>query len=200
MEYYWLAPLDQRHNNYILHEECVDAQERRRLRLRKSYRSMACEGCGKIDEDVAIRQGISPAVSIQSSADFLSSTDNIICISGRLKKFIREHDIGGLEFAPLPGDCNYFAVLPTREVETDVNRCGMRFVSPCDVCGRFRETCFLPALESIQLPASHLWMVCPAIRSESVLGRDYWYLASQEVFRALMEQQFTGIDFHIKPA
>ena len=74
MKYFWLAPKDQRHNNWIIY------RENRNLTLREGYRGLACAGCHKVDEEAAIQSGIDADVKIRSRSDILEPDDGFLAV------------------------------------------------------------------------------------------------------------------------
>lgn len=193
MKYFWLTPRDQRFNNWIFYSESMESG----VRLREEYLSLKCPKCNKIDELAAIDLGVSPGVRIRSRVDYLVSDDGIVCISAAGRRVLEEANIDGIRFVSLPGDSKYSLLLPQVFLPTDRERAGIEFLRQCPVCRRFRETCCLPVAASMQLPEKGKVLGCPDIENESTRGREFWFLASEEVVSLFRENKLSGIEYSL---
>lgn len=190
MKYYWLVPKGQRHNNWIFSEEVPEVG----VRLRERYRPLQCTQCKKIDERSAIRD-VAGDVRIRSRSDYLITDDGIVCLSAAIQRFLSESMVEGLQFLSIPGCDDYSIALPASLISTNINKVGMEFHRPCPACGRFRETCFFPALASLTTPSKDLAILCPDVPLEGSRGRKFFYLATQEVVALLRSRKTTGVEY-----
>lgn len=194
--YYWLVPKDQRHNNWILYNDSLETG----VILRPRYAGMQCSSCRKLDETAAIKfKGIDPDVRIHAKSDYLSTDDGFICISRKAYEIVVYHEIGGWNFIPLPGDHHYLIALPERELVTDMQKVGMEFHAKCPKCGRYRETCGFPRLESMQLPESPKTVCCSGVWFENIRGRCFWFLVHQEIVKIFKAHRLTGLEYMKAP-
>ena len=193
MKYFWLSPKNQRHNNWLFYTESMETG----IRLREQYVPLQCAKCKKFDQIAAIDIGISPDVKIRSKSDYLISSDGLICVSEAAQKVLLEVCPTSVRFVPLPGDSRYSILLPTSFVPTDPAKSHMEFHRPCQLCGRFRETCLFPALASMSLPSGSNVFACPDLALEGYRERRFWFLASEDVVSALRAAKLSGVEYRL---
>jgi hypothetical protein len=190
--FFWLSPRDQRHNNWIFYKESARAG----VRLREELLSLQCPKCRKIDELAALETPISKEVKIRSKSDYLITDDGLICMTMTAQSVVLDAGVSGLRFIPIPGDCRYSIVLPAEFILTTRDKVGMEFHRPCPACGRYRETCGSPAIESLSLTADTRSIVCPDVPIERTRSRQFWYLASEDVVSLFRDKALTGLDYN----
>lgn len=190
MKYYWLTPKDQRYNNWLLYTESSSG-----VSLRPEYKDLACSKCGKLDELEAIERGISPDTTLRTSSDYLMTDDGFVCVSEALRETLTSSGVSNITYLTIAGKTDYFIALPSVVSATDKETCDIEFHRPCGECTRFRETCFFPALESLDIPTDALALVSPAISLESVRGRKFWFCASSDVVTILKASKSKGLDY-----
>jgi hypothetical protein len=194
MKYYMLFAKDQRAQNWVLRfidkkADCV--------KFRAEYEGLRCTGCGKVDEFAALRQGVVPEVGIRSRFDFVESSDGVLCVSRRLREVLEENGIGGLEYIEMPGDENYFAVLPTCLVETDVSKAGYTVLGVCALCGRAKERSGLPPLGAMRVPGDVKTFFEPSVQLESTYMRRDLLCASVVVVGVMKKSKVTGVEYSL---
>ena len=190
MKYYWLAPKDQRVNNWILHREhSITGVE-----LREQYRGLRCEKCNKLDELAALELGIDDQTRIRSRSDYLITDDGFICVSNLTRHVIETNGVHGVYFRILSDD-RYAIALPIELAKTNREIAGMEFYRQCLSCGRYRETCLFPTIASIETPSSTLAVICPEIKFEGTIGRKFWYLATQDIVKIFRANKISGVEY-----
>lgn len=192
MKYFWLAPKDQRFNNWIFYRESNESG----VRLREEYSSLECPKCHKIDEIAAIELGVSPEVRIRSKSDYLLSDDGLVCVSTSAQKVFAEMSTDSVRLVPLSGDSRYSILLPTNFALTERGKAGMELHRVCPSCGRFRETCASPAVASLTLPDQETVIACPDIALENSRGRTFWFLVSEDATSALRAAKLSGLEYN----
>ena len=190
MKYYWLTPKDQRRNNWILHCETASG-----VSLRTKYADLQCTKCRKVDELVAIERGIDADVSIYSKSDFLTSDDGFVAVSKRFRDSLASHNVSNISFVSIPASDNYFIMLPNAFAAIVSDNVGMEFHRKCTTCGRFRETCFFPVLESFAVNPDPLALNVPGVNQENTRGRQFWFCGSNELVSVLKPQKLKGLEF-----
>jgi hypothetical protein len=190
MNYFWLAPKDQRLNNWILHVESDDG-----VRLRDRYAGLACSRCRKLDELQALSLGIDADVRIRSRSNFLQTDDGFVCMSADLWQYLTDHALSGASGIAIPGDERYTLVIPEGEDHVDPDRSGMEFRRACGMCGRTGETCLFPALEAMDLPEDPFALICPSVPMENRSCRQFWFLAAAPLVNLFKKQRVRGVEF-----
>ena len=190
MKYYWLTPKDQKRNNWILHRETTSG-----VSLRSEYADLQCNKCLKVDELAAIERGIDADVSIHSRSDFLTSDDGLVAVSKRFRDSLASHNVSSVSFVSIPASGNYFIMLPNSFAPIISDNVGMEFHRECPACGRFRETCFFPVLESFAVNLDPLALNAPEVNQEKAGGRQFWFCGSNELVSVLKRQKFKGLEF-----
>ncbi len=191
MNCFWLIPEDQRFNNWILHHDSPDVG----VSLRERYASYACKKCKKVDEEAAIADGIDREVTIQSKSDFLTTDDGFICVSQRLKELLEDQSVQGVRYLSLPADDRYMVAMPSSCLDTNLEKVGMECHRPCPVCGRYRETCFFPSLQSIAVPEEPNDLYCPSVFIENTGGRQFLFFTSEDTVRILRSGKISGLEY-----
>ena len=192
MKYFWLVPKGQRHNNFILFH---DADGSRPVTLRERYLDLQCKRCKKLDADVALQRGLEAGISIRARTDYVACDYGLVAVSKRFRGLLREHSIGGITFAELPSDDNYAVVMPDIVADTDIETCGMELHRRCDACGRYRETCFLPAITSMQLPDRDSVIFSSSVPPENTRTSSSWFLAAKSVVDILKRNKVSGVEY-----
>jgi len=190
MKYSWLSPRDQRHNNWILYTEGDNG-----VALRDPYLELQCTKCGKVDELTAVERGLDENVTITSKSDYLISDDGFICVSDRFRSLLAEECISNVTFIPITDSPTHYLMLPDAFASATEASSGMEFLRPCPMCGRYRETCLFPMLQSFETGNDPLRLLVPSIAIEGVRGRKFWFCASQQIVAALKAHKPKGLEF-----
>lgn len=193
MKYFLLSAKDQRRQAFVLFEF------RDRLTLREQYAPLRCPFCRKINENLALEQGIHSSVRVPSKDDFVRSGDGFIFFSRRLLRFLEAAEVGGFKHYFLPGDPDYVIATPSCLVPTDRQKMAIRVHRGlCPDCGRPKETTLLPTLSSLTLPPQRLILFASEVWAENSRGRVTWFTTTQEVVEIMEKNSVTGVEF-IKP-
>ena len=190
-KWYWIVPKDQRYNNWILHAD----NPKTGRRLRDRYSDRVCPRCHKLDEFEALKGGIDNDVAIRSRSDFFRTDDGFYVVSSKAKGIVESSQLSSVQFFSLPGTDEFHILMPTEFVATDTDNAGMEFHRSCNHCGRFRETCGLPSLDSLSITENGPSLICPDIAIENVLGRVYWYLIPEDIKRLFQETRLSGVEY-----
>lgn len=189
MRYYWLCPRGQRRNTWIFFEEHA-----RGVTLRKKYKQFQCSGCGKINEDEALRLPVGD-VRVNAKADFLVTDDGVPCVSDRFIEVAEAAGLSGLAFKRLPAS-GYSLALPVVFAKTDFERAGFQVEQPkCSVCGRYRGVYVGPMLASMGVPTNPLEIFSSDIANENQRGRVTRLFASDDAVHVLRKASVSGVFF-----
>lgn len=163
--------------------------------LRDEYRSLSCTGCGRVDEFAALRVGVADDVKIRSRKDFVATADWFISVSDRFREILEKERVVGAEFVAIPRASDRFILLP-QLAPTEASKSGMKFIgTPCQTCGRYRESIYRPALSAMLIPPDLRSIFMPTVRPEKGTGRMTIAIASGEAARVLEATMITGIDW-----
>lgn len=163
--------------------------------LRDTYADLECPKCKKIDESTALQRGIEDDVRFVARQDYVQCCFGQIAASLRLRKIFCDHNIRGIDFIDVPSNPNYAIMVPSTIAETDLQPCGMEFHRRCLSCNRFRETCFLPAIDSMTTPTDNLFLFSASVRIESARGAVQWFLVSHAVKSILVSEKVSGVEY-----
>ena len=167
------------------------------LRTRDRYADMKCPKCGKLDELSAIRRGIDDGIKLKTQRDFFPNGDWLCCVSARFQQVYKEEQFTGLDFVEVPGAHGTAVVAPLRRVKTDPARSGMKFLgSPCEICGRHRETLRFPEIAAMDLPPDEpKGILMPDLLPDKSNGHMFAPVAAEGAIEILKRNKITGIDW-----
>lgn len=196
MQWFWLAPNEQRYNNYVLYEE------RPLVRIRTRYENLACPQCHKVDDAAALRSGRDPVV-LRARTDVVGTSDDIYCVSEAFRELFISHGMSGLDFLDIPGQTKYEVALPTFWATVDTGKTQFQYEDEGEGWAQFCSTChrplrgryLFPSLASLSLPQDPLTIAAPSIALENPRGKVYWVLVSEVVRNILRENRISGASY-----
>jgi hypothetical protein len=192
MKYFIWFFKGQRTQSWVL--RYIDSAEEQ-VKLRPEYHALRCEGCGKVDERIALKQGIARTISIKSKFDFVQTSDDVLCFSERMRGVLMENGVDGIDYIDIPGDKNYFIAFPAILVATDIQKANYSISKICTKCGRAIERAGLPPSTSLLVPVNPKSLFEPDIQSESHYGRRDLLYSSEVVVAILKKNKITGIEY-----
>lgn len=162
-----------------------------RLVVRKEYSDLQCSCCGKINEDEAIRRGISQNFIVKSSKDWMATSEGWICVSGRFREFVSSEHIDGLNFIESPG--NVFVIRSNKIVATDEQIAGFENHGLCNQCGRYRERLVGPLVASLAVPKEDRAFFASEIQNENARASYRTLFATPGLVKVLRKEKFKGL-------
>jgi hypothetical protein len=186
-----LVPKDQRSNNWIIRHPTKDGP----VRLRAQYADLRCRGCGKVDEEIAIARGLDPSIKIKADDDVVQSSDLYILFSRRLLGILSKHSVSGFKTTAFPTDSRYVLAWPDVFASVDRSLSGIEVHGTCFVCGRARETCFFPRLESMVIPTHRRCLFSPELWTEKSYGKMLSFLTVESVIEILVSERVSGLEY-----
>lgn len=191
LKYYTLMTNDQRNMNYVFFQDDEDDV----LQVRPSYKHLQCLGCGKFDEDAALRLPIEADVRIRATTDFVGTADGLVCLSKRAQQVVTDSGIAGLEFIALPGGSRYAIAAPTCFVKTDPSTAGFEFQGPCPRCGRYYGVYVGPMVASLEKPDDPMMLFTSEVWNERRWVRQTSFVASDAVVKILRANKLSGVHY-----
>src|SRR4051812_12479707 len=180
MNFSYLVPSGNPLHIFLLHRHQPDRDGP--LVVRPRYRDLICESCGKLDEIAACQRGIDDDVAVRSRKDFVATFEWLNCVSPKFQQVVRGAGIVGLDFVPIPKSAGFAVIAPRRLVPTDLAKTQMRLIGqPCARCGRYRESCYKPALAAMELPPDERGIYMPTVRPEKGDCRMSTLVATEQV-------------------
>lgn len=196
MKYFYLTSTDRRTNDFVFYKYW----ERPGLYLTPELEELVCRVCKKLDQDAAIRRGLSQG-DIRTRVDWFHATDGPLCVSAKGKSAIETSGAEGLTFQRFLSarKKEFWMVASSRHVPTE-RSADMTFGPACAGCGRYRYILGLPRVRSFQLPADDKIVFESSIPSETEFGLLTWLVASQPVVDRLRAARLSGFRcFEVDP-
>ena len=122
------------------------------MALKPQYEGLACQTCGRYDDDALFEQGFSDPVTIRFKEDFGHTDDRVFVISQQFLDVMRTAKVHGFETRGL-GSSGWHAMRVSERVDCDENV--MEEIGPfCGECGRAeRVPGTFTKLEELSLPS-----------------------------------------------
>jgi hypothetical protein len=167
------------------------------VELKERYASLQCSGCGKVDEEQALKRGIDIDVQIQSKSDYVLTNDGFIVFSAKLLDLLKKEAVHGFKTQALPGDKNYVVAWPTCLVPTNSDKAGIEVHEGiCNSCGRPKVTTMLPTLSSMKIPDQEMFLFMSEIWAESRRAKEAWFTTTASVVALLKRAKITGVEYN----
>lgn len=166
-----------------------------RLKVRTEYRDLACSSCGKIDEQAALRRGVSSNFAVRAKKDWIGTSDDYVCMTLRLRNIIESNGFRGLVFLEIPEAPNHFVVNCVNLVRTDEVKAGFENHGKCPTCGRFADRLIGPLIDGMAVPTEDDTFFASAIANESVHVSYRPIFASERIVKVLKAAKIKGVDF-----
>lgn len=164
------------------------------LRVRDRYQHLACVTCGKFDEVDALKLGLE-SMKIKMKLDIGYTFDFCYVCKPAVADWFRENGCTGVSFSVIPGS-ELLVMIPEYLVEVGINDSGMQLIGePCPSCGRYRETCFVPALNNAMRPSDDRIVITPSVWTEKAAVAMSDIRVSETVMKEMKGAQITGLDW-----
>ena len=130
----------------------------------------------------------------QKRMDVSSTYDGMTIISSRAAKALRDVGISADQMRELPGEPDFYSLLPTDEVAFDTERRRTRLTDRCSVCGHFGSVAGATPPFFKHLPQESVWIARTDLLFGSHNERHPLIVASARVAAALSEAKLSGLD------
>ncbi len=181
---------DDTQEHWLLFED-VDG----RLVVRKEYSDLACSSCGKIDEQAALKRGVSRSFRVRAKKDWIGTSDDYLCVTKRFRDLVENEGLCGLEFLEIPAEPNHYVVNCINLVETDEVMAGFENRRLCPTCRRFSERLVGPLLAGLAIPAENNVFFASAIANENVRVSYRPIFIPERILKTLEREKIEGVDF-----
>ncbi len=187
-----LCPSDSGESLWLFYH---DENDREQLVVRPEYLDLVCPSCGKIEEDAAIRRGVSRKFRVNSNKDWIGTSENWNVVSQRFRKIIGEAGIQGLHFDAIPMEPEYYVLTCTCLVETDEEEAGFEVKNRCGACGRYAEKYVGPLMEGLAVPENAATFFASCVSNESIKSAFRPLFAPGLLVRSLREFNLVGVEY-----
>jgi hypothetical protein len=130
----------------------------------------------------------------QKRMDVSSTYDGMTIVSSRARKALCDIGIGADQMRELPGEPDFYALLPTDEVPFDAERRRTRFSDQCSACGLFGSVAGATPPFFKDLPQESVWIARTDLLFGSHNEHHPLIVASARVAAALLDANLTGLD------
>ena len=196
MTYRWLSPDDIGQQFTVF--KAINAAGK--LVARPHLADLACDWCGKVDEEKSLHRPITLGVRIRARRDVVCSFDLQDLISIKLADVLNRLAPGKIETYPILDNPAYLAVAPTTVLVPSRSDPAFEFSDQCGKCRRWRDAVCKagrPPPHSVN-PAIPSGLDLAAFRLESRIGRSLKWFVSSSLAAELqkMTPAFKGLCFN----